>query len=282
MPRGLPVQSGGVLAIDRRAGGPCATGSAWSRPKYLDLPSRRHRTSRSGWPRAGTRRSLPSYWSRLAHRHCARGSLDHQTDRGPRSLRVPHRSAPRSPACRSAALPHPRRTGQRVPESTRRDLRGGRRPDAAVAAYREAAAGEPDHPSPACNRATCLASRHGGRADLDEAITLSRAAARSAPGPRTTLRADLAGNALRLRFCPLRRPEGPGRRDRDKQQFLCPAIRERLRPFVEPTGSRQPLPRLAPPPPDLDGLSGQSADETRQPDLPADVRHRQVRSTCWQ
>ena len=74
--------------------------------------------------------------------------------------------------------------------------------DASIAAYREAAAADADHFA-LTGFATARLDRflrRGGRADLDEAVTLSRGAAQVAPEHERHTALHLAGIALRLRF----------------------------------------------------------------------------------
>ncbi|MFF0290634.1 CHAT domain-containing protein [Streptomyces sp. NPDC005262] len=74
--------------------------------------------------------------------------------------------------------------------------------DASIAAYREAAAADVDH-FVLTGFATARLDRflrRGGRADLDEAVTLSRDAAQAAPEHERHTALHLAGIALRLRF----------------------------------------------------------------------------------
>lgn len=74
--------------------------------------------------------------------------------------------------------------------------------DASIAAYREAAAADTDH-FVLNGHATARLDRflrRGGRADLDEAVTLSRVAAQAAPEHERHTALHLAGIALRLRF----------------------------------------------------------------------------------
>ncbi|MFB7310763.1 CHAT domain-containing protein [Streptomyces sp. NPDC056192] len=74
--------------------------------------------------------------------------------------------------------------------------------DASIAAYREAAAADADHFA-LTGFATARLDRflrRGGRADLDEAVTLSRGAAQAAPEHERHTALHLAGIALRLRF----------------------------------------------------------------------------------
>ncbi|MET8515701.1 CHAT domain-containing protein [Streptomyces sp. NPDC005077] len=74
--------------------------------------------------------------------------------------------------------------------------------DASIAAYREATAAEADHFA-LTGFATARLDRflrRGGRADLDEAVTLSRGAAQAAPEHERHTALHLAGIALRLRF----------------------------------------------------------------------------------
>ncbi|MFD4231090.1 hypothetical protein [Streptomyces sp. NPDC058545] len=74
--------------------------------------------------------------------------------------------------------------------------------DASIAAYREAVAADADHFA-LTGFATARLDRflrRGGRADLDEAVTLSRGAAQAAPEHEQHTALHLAGIALRLRF----------------------------------------------------------------------------------
>lgn len=139
--------------------------------------------------------------------------------------------------------------------------------DAAVAAYREAATGEPDHFTLTGFATARLARflRRGGRADLDEAITLSRASARSAPDHERHSALHLAGSALGLRFVHFgdqRDLDGAIETGELALRAIPPRHTERpayLSNLALAHGSRF---RELAPPPDLDGLSGQSADET--------------------
>ncbi|MET8592945.1 CHAT domain-containing protein [Streptomyces sp. NPDC005078] len=74
--------------------------------------------------------------------------------------------------------------------------------DTSIAAYRKAAAADADHFA-LTGFATARLDRflrRGGRADLDEAVTLSRGAAQAAPEHERHTALHLAGIALRLRF----------------------------------------------------------------------------------
>ncbi len=139
--------------------------------------------------------------------------------------------------------------------------------DAAVAAYREAAAADTDHFTLTGFATARLARflRRGGRADLDEAITLSRAAVRTAPDHERHTALHLAGNALRLRFVHFGdRRDLDGAIETGEQAVRAIPARHTERPaylsnLALAHGSRFRELALQP---DLDGLSGQSADGT--------------------
>ncbi|MFE1585344.1 CHAT domain-containing protein [Streptomyces sp. NPDC058737] len=139
--------------------------------------------------------------------------------------------------------------------------------DAAVAAYREAVAADTDHFTLAGFATARLARflRRGGRADLDEAITLSRAAAQTAPDHERHTALHLAGNALRLRFVHFgdqRDLEEAIDTGEQAVRAIPPRHAERpayLSNLALAHGSRF---RELGPRPDLDGLPGRSADET--------------------
>lgn len=139
--------------------------------------------------------------------------------------------------------------------------------DASIAAYREAAAADADHFA-LTGHATARLDRflrRGGRADLDEAVTLSRGAAQAAPEHERHTALHLAGIALRLRFDHFGDPRdldeaietgGQAVRAIPPRHTLRPAYLSNLA-LAHSSHFHESAPAL-----DLDGAFSVSADET--------------------